>query len=85
MYFKAQTCCFICCFIVQCRPEAELAWFHGQQRILSCDWCTLETTGDTSTLTIHSLTALDSGDWRVLAINAYGQAVTVGKVTVLGK
>ena len=61
-----------------------MAWFHDNRRVTSCDGLTIATSEGRSTVEIASVHSLDAGDWRVLAINAYGQAMTQCRLTVLG-
>ena len=62
-----------------------MAWFHDNRRVTSCDGLSISQRDGVSVLRLDALHPLDGGEWRVLAINAYGQAVSLCRLSVLGK
>ena len=62
-----------------------MAWFHDNRRVTSCDGLSISQEGGVSVLRIDELDPLDAGEWRVLAINAYGQAVSLCRIAALGQ
>ena len=62
----------------------DVSWFNGQDTISATEKYYMEVEKDMYKLTIEKLEVSDSGQWKCLALNAYGQTITSCTLTVLG-
>ncbi|KAK0067332.1 titin-like isoform X1, partial [Biomphalaria pfeifferi] len=59
---------------VTCRPEPDVTWFHGKEKIVRSDRISFHHEKGVYRLVIHNLATKDAGEYRCQAINAYGEA-----------
>uniref|UniRef100_A0A3B3BY31 Ig-like domain-containing protein n=1 Tax=Oryzias melastigma TaxID=30732 RepID=A0A3B3BY31_ORYME len=66
-------------------PSPEVRWFFRKKLLVADDRVTMERDGDNISLTIHSVTKADQGEYICEAVNYVGEARSVALVGVLSQ
>lgn len=66
-------------------PSPEVRWFFNKTELVADDHIKMERDGDNITLTIHSVTKADQGEYICEAVNYVGEARSVALVVVVSQ
>lgn len=84
-YIKIESSLVSFIVTVTCRPEAEVDFYHGDEKVSAGGRFKLKQDKDVYSLIISDLRLEDAGEWSCQATNAFGKTQCSCDVQVLGK